>query len=109
MSEDDRAQMLTNESINFCNLIGNFNMPMPDESNKIFQNYSYSEVREVSRVESPQRESRVHSSPGIMIEEINVVAIKEVRYVNPKQWERMMKRRIKREMEKFKKMTEEVV
>jgi hypothetical protein len=32
----------------------------------------------------------------MMIEEINVMAIKEVRYVNPKQWERMMKRRIKR-------------
>lgn len=47
-------------------------------------------------------------SSSLMIEEINVLAIKEVRYVNPKQWERMMKRRIKREMDKLKKMTEEV-
>ena len=109
MSEDDRPQMLTNESINFGSLFGNINMHMPEESNKIFQNYTYSEVRELNRGESPQRDSRLQSSSGIMIEEINVLAIKEVRYVNPKQWERMMKRRIKREMDKFKKMTEEVI
>jgi hypothetical protein len=43
---------------------------------------------------------------NIMIEEISMVAMKEVRYVNSKQWERMMKRRIKREMEKMKYFTD---
>ena len=71
-------------------------MHMPEESNKLFKNFADYDVRELNRVDSPERSSRMVPSSGMMIEEINVLAIKEVRYVNPKQWERMMKRRIKR-------------
>ncbi len=43
--------------------------------------------------------------PGI--EEMGVVGVQEVRYVNEKQWERILKRRVQKELRKMRKLRQE--
>ena len=50
---------------------------------------------------------RIQRAEDPAIEEMAVIGIQEVRYVNEKQWERILKRRVQKELKKMRRLRQE--